>query len=62
MPAECHCPAPGFGAHWRPAMPRPPKKFVPTPFAYHEEIELTIDALTNLGAGVGRIDGWGVFA
>jgi 23S rRNA (uracil1939-C5)-methyltransferase/tRNA (uracil-5-)-methyltransferase len=42
-------------------MPRPPKKFVPTPFAYHEEIELTIDALTNLGAGVGRIDGWVVF-
>ena len=42
-------------------MPRPPKKFVPTPFAYHEEIELGIDALTNLGAGVGRIDGWVVF-
>ena len=42
-------------------MPRPPKKFVPTPFAYHEEIELTIDALTNLGAGVGRVDGWVVF-
>ncbi len=42
-------------------MPRPPKKFVPTPFAYHEEIELTIDSLTNLGAGVGRLDGWVVF-
>ena len=42
-------------------MPRPPKKFVATPFAYHEEIEITIDALTNLGAGVGRIDGWVVF-
>ena len=42
-------------------MPRPPKKFVPTPFAYHEEIELMIDALTNLGSGVGRIDGWVVF-
>lgn len=40
---------------------RPPKKFVATPFAYHELIELTIDALTNLGAGVGRIDGWVVF-
>ena len=38
--------------------PRPPKKFVPTPFEYHQEIEITIDALTNLGAGVGRIDGW----
>ncbi len=40
---------------------RPPKKFVPTPFAYHEEVELRIDALTNLGSGVGRIDGWVVF-
>lgn len=40
---------------------RPPKKFVPTPFEYHQEIEITIDALTNLGAGVGRIDGWVVF-
>lgn len=40
---------------------RPPKKFVPTPFAYHQEIELKIDSLTNLGAGVGRIDGWVVF-
>lgn len=35
---------------------RPPKKFKPEPFAYHEEIELTIDSLTNLGAGVARID------
>lgn len=41
--------------------PRPPKKFVPTPFEYHQEIEITIDALTNLGSGVGRIDGWVVF-
>lgn len=40
---------------------RPPKKFVATPFDYHQEIELTIDSLTNLGAGVGRIDGWVVF-
>ncbi len=42
-------------------IPRPPKKFVPTPFAYHQEVEITIDSLTNLGAGVGRIDGWVVF-
>ena len=42
-------------------MQRPPKKFVPTPFAYHQEIELPIDALTNLGAGVGRVEGWVVF-
>jgi 23S rRNA (uracil1939-C5)-methyltransferase/tRNA (uracil-5-)-methyltransferase len=41
--------------------PRPPKKFHPFPFEYHQEIELEIDALTNLGAGVGRIDGWVVF-
>ena len=40
---------------------RPPKKFVPTPFTYHQEIELRIDSLTNLGAGVGRVDGWVVF-
>ncbi|MGC4017563.1 MAG: class I SAM-dependent RNA methyltransferase [Luteolibacter sp.] len=42
-------------------MLRPPKKFVPTPFEYHQEIELNIDALTNLGQGLGRIDGWVVF-
>lgn len=41
--------------------PRPPKKFVPTPFEYHQEIEIVIDSLTNLGSGVGRIDGWVVF-
>jgi len=40
---------------------RPPKKFVPTPFEYHQEIDLRIDSLTNLGAGVGRVDGWVVF-
>ncbi len=45
----------------RRTMPRPPKKFVPTPFEYHQEIELRIDSLTNLGAGVGRLDGWVVF-
>jgi tRNA/tmRNA/rRNA uracil-C5-methylase (TrmA/RlmC/RlmD family) len=42
-------------------MPRPPKKFVPTPFEYHQEIEVKIDALTNLGSGVARVDGWVVF-
>lgn len=40
---------------------RPPKKFHPHPFAYHEEITLTVDALTNLGAGLGRVEGWVVF-
>ncbi len=60
--AEIGCPAGFSRAIFPPAMfPRPPKKFVPTPFEYHQEIEITIDALTNLGAGVGRIDGWVVF-
>lgn len=36
-------------------MPRPSKKFTPFPFAYHEEVELSITSLTNLGDGVGRI-------
>ena len=40
---------------------RPPKKFTPIPFQYHQEIELGIDSLTNLGSGVGRVDGWVVF-
>lgn len=36
----------------------PPRNFVPEPFAYHQIVELEIDDITNLGAGVGRIDGW----
>lgn len=40
-------------------MPRkPPRNFRPEPFGYHEEVELTVDTLTNLGVGLGRIDGW----
>lgn len=39
----------------------PPRKFVPTPFAYHEEVELVIDNLSNMGDGVGRINNWVVF-
>ncbi len=39
----------------------PPRKFVPVPFAYHQEVELTIDNLSNQGDGVGRIDNWVVF-
>ena len=42
-------------------MDTPPRKFVPTPFAYHEEVELKIDKLSNQGDGVGRIDNWVVF-
>ena len=35
-----------------------PKNFVPDPFDYHQELELTVERLTNLGLGVGRVDGW----
>lgn len=42
-------------------MSRPPKKFHPHPFLYHQEIELRIDSLSNLGIGVARVDGWVVF-
>ena len=37
---------------------RPPKGFVPNPFQYHEVVELRISAVTNLGLGVGRVNGW----
>lgn len=39
----------------------PPRGFVSQPFAYHQEVELRIDALSNEGDGVGRVDGWVVF-
>jgi len=42
-------------------MPRQPAKFKPHPFAYHQQIELEIETLTNLGAGLGRLDNWVVF-
>lgn len=32
------------------------KKFNDRPFGYHQEIELTISTLTNLGIGLGRMD------
>ena len=37
---------------------RLPKGFVADPFAYHHELELGIETLTNLGLGLGRVDGW----
>lgn len=37
---------------------RPPRNFVAEPFEYHQEVELEIHDLNNLGVGVGRIDGW----
>ncbi len=38
-----------------------PRRFVPHPFAYHQEIDLCIEALSNDGSGIGRVDGWVVF-
>ncbi|MBC2596093.1 class I SAM-dependent RNA methyltransferase [Ruficoccus amylovorans] len=38
--------------------PQAPKNFKPEPFAYHEELELRVDTLTNLGSGLGRVNGW----
>ena len=36
-----------------------PKNFVPEPYGYHHELELTVESLTNLGAGVCRdAGGW----
>ncbi|MGJ8673896.1 class I SAM-dependent RNA methyltransferase [Rubritalea sp.] len=35
---------------------RPHKKFVPFPFEYHQEIEVTIESLSNLGVGIAKVD------
>ena len=35
-----------------------PKNFVAEPYDYHQEIEFEIESLTNLGMGLGRLDGW----
>lgn len=40
---------------------QPPRKFTPHPFAYHQELDVRIESLTNEGAGVARVDGWVVF-
>lgn len=37
---------------------RAPRNFRPEPFAYHQEIELEIETLTNMAQGLGRIDEW----
>ncbi len=36
----------------------PPPNFNDKPFAYHQEITLEVATLTNLGVGLGRLDGW----
>ncbi|TLD70167.1 class I SAM-dependent RNA methyltransferase [Phragmitibacter flavus] len=38
--------------------PSAPKKFNPVPFAYHEELTLDIEKLTNLAQGIARVNGW----
>tara|TARA_R100000027_G_scaffold48943_1_gene37534 strand:- start:12625 stop:13845 length:1221 start_codon:yes stop_codon:yes gene_type:complete len=35
-----------------------PKNFIPEPFEYHQELDLSVESLTNLGVGVARVDGW----
>lgn len=35
-----------------------PKNFRPEPYAYHQELTLRVEGLTNLGLGVARDDGW----
>ncbi len=42
-------------------MSRKAIRFNATPFAYHQELEIEIDSLTNQGKGVGRVDDWVVF-
>lgn len=42
-------------------MSRIPPRFHPVPFAYHQELELEIGSLSNLGKGVGRHEDWVVF-
>jgi 23S rRNA (uracil1939-C5)-methyltransferase/tRNA (uracil-5-)-methyltransferase len=37
---------------------RQSKNFIATPFKYHEQIEFAIDDVTNLGMGLGRVNGW----
>ena len=38
-----------------------PRKFKAEPYEWHEVVELKIEALSNLGAGIAKPDGWVVF-
>lgn len=40
---------------------RPPRQFNAHPFPYHHELVVEVESLTNLGAGVARVEGWVVF-
>jgi 23S rRNA (uracil1939-C5)-methyltransferase/tRNA (uracil-5-)-methyltransferase len=42
-------------------MSREPRNFRPDPFAYHQEVKVRIESLSNLGVGVGRVEDWVVF-
>jgi tRNA/tmRNA/rRNA uracil-C5-methylase (TrmA/RlmC/RlmD family) len=42
-------------------MSRKANLFNAVPFTYHQELEIEIESLSNLGKGVGRVDGWVVF-
>ncbi len=42
-------------------MSRNPPRFHPVPYEYHDELELEIESLSNLGKGVGRDGDWVVF-
>ncbi|WP_309382361.1 class I SAM-dependent RNA methyltransferase [Cerasicoccus frondis] len=39
-------------------MTEAPRNFLPEPYPYHHELELTIETLTNLGHGLARDNGW----
>jgi 23S rRNA (uracil1939-C5)-methyltransferase/tRNA (uracil-5-)-methyltransferase len=39
-------------------MQDPPKGFIGHPYPYHQELELVIESVTNLGFGIARDDGW----
>ena len=41
---------------------RVPRGFSPKPYSYHQEIEIEIESLTNMGQGLGRDNGWVVMA
>lgn len=43
------------------AMSEIPRNFHPEPFDYHQEIEVEVESLTNLGKGVARVNDWVVF-
>lgn len=45
---------PGFHLHKQRV--RQPRKFRPHPFGYHQEIDVEITALSNLGVGIARVD------